>query len=105
MLNELNSPSLLNDDVDVFSVYAMSFSETQKDPRILGLLLSFEEKSILLLNLYFPTTGPNGEDYFSHYIGGITSLIAECDEENVSMIGDFNASPWSATFAELLSMC
>ena len=131
MPNELILPSILNDDVDVFSVSAMKTSEklhagrpfggnsfiwkkniskfvsvrTYNDPRILGLSLTFEAKSILLLNVYFPTTGQDGDDEFSHYIGRITSIIAECDEENVCVIGDFNASPGSARFAELLSMC
>ena len=131
MPNELNLPSILNDDVDAFSVSAMNISEklhvgrpfggisfiwkkniskfvsirTYNDSRILGLSLSFQAKSILLLNVYFPTTGPDGDDEFSHYIGKITSIIAECDEENVCVIGDFNASPGSARFTELLSMC
>ena len=42
------------------------------------MFLSFEAKSILLLNVSFPTTGPDGDDEFSHYIGKITSIIAEC---------------------------
>ena len=42
---------------------------TYNDPRILGLSLYFEEKSVLLLNLYFPTTGLDGDDKFSHYMG------------------------------------
>ena len=78
---------------------------TYNEPWILGLLLYFEEKSILLLNVYFSTTGPDGEDEFSHYIGRVTSITAECDEENVCVIGDFIASPGSAKFAELLSTC
>ena len=38
----------------------------------LGSSLSFEEKSVLLFNVYFPTTGWDGDDDFSHYIGRIT---------------------------------
>ena len=95
MPNELNFPSILNDDVDAFSVSAMNISEKlhfgksfggtsfiqknniikfvsirkQKYPRFLGLSLSFEVKSILMSNAYFPTTGPDGDDEMSHYIG------------------------------------
>ena len=64
-----------------------------------------EEKSILLLNVYFPSTRPDGDDEFSQYTGRITSIIAECDEENVCVMGDFIASPGSARFTESLSMC
>ena len=35
----------------------------------------------MLLNVYFPTTGPDGDDEFSHYIGRRTLIIAECDEK------------------------
>ena len=58
--------------------------------------LSFEAKYVLLLNVYFPTTGPDGVGEFLHYIGGITSIIiAVCDEKNLCVIVDFNASPHS----------
>ena len=35
----------------------------------------------------------------------ITSIISEFDEENVGVIGDFNAPSGSTRFPELLSMC
>ena len=44
------------------------FIRTYIDPRILGLTLSFEAKSIMLLNTNFPTNGPDGDGEFSHYI-------------------------------------
>ena len=53
--------------------------------------------------MYFPTTDPDGDDEISHYIGGISSIIAECGEENVCVIGKFNASPGNARFTEILS--
>ena len=119
MPNELNLPSILNDDVDAFSVFSKNISEklhvsrpfggifftwknnirkfvsirTYNDHRTLGLSLSFEAKSIMLLNVYFPTTDPEADDEFSHYIGGKTFIIAECDE------------PGSVRFTESLSMC
>ena len=55
--------------------------------------------------MYFPTTGPDGDDEFSHYIGKLHSIIAECDEENVCVIEEYDASPGSARFTELMSMC
>ena len=77
---------------------------TYNDPRILGLSISFEAKSILLSNVYFPTTFPVDDDEISHYIGRKTSIIAKCDEENVCVMGDFNAYPGSAGFTEFVSM-
>ena len=56
-----------------------------------------KKKSILPLNVYFLTTSPHGDVEFS--------IIATREEENVCVIGVFNASPGSARFTELLSMC
>ena len=79
MPNELDLLSILNDGVDAFSASAMNISEKlhvgrsfggisfiwkksinkfvsirpYNDPRILDLSLSFEAKSILLLNVFF----------------------------------------------------
>ena len=55
--------------------------------------------------MYFPTTGPDGDDEFLHYKGRTTSIIAECDEESICAIGYFNASPGSARLTELPSKC
>ena len=55
--------------------------------------------------MYFPVTGPDHDDKFSLYIGRIISIIAECDDENVCVVGDVNASPGSTRFTDLLSMC
>ena len=38
-------------------------------------------------------------------MGRLSSIIAECYEENVCIIGDLNAAPTSARFNEVLSLC
>ena len=65
--------------------------ETYKKSMILGLLLSFDAKSILLSNGYFPISGPVDDHCFSHCLRRITSIFAEYDEDNVCGIGDFDA--------------
>ena len=109
MPNELKLPSILDDNVDAFSVSAMHISEKlhrrrlssgisfilkkiilvslfpfrrkYNYPRVLGLSLYFEAKSILLLNgilqQLFRIVMMN-----LHSIGRITSVISECDGEN-----------------------
>ena len=131
MPNELHLPSVLHDNLDSYSISSMDISEglivgrpfgglsfiwkkeiskfitikTYDDSRILGLSLSFDAKSILVLNVYMPTTSQDGEDEFSQYIGRLSSIIAESDEEHICIIGDLNASPGSARFREVLSLC
>ena len=78
---------------------------TYIDPSILGLSLSFEAKSILLLNIYSRTFASDSDDEFSHYIGIKTSILAECDEENKCVMRDFNEFLGSTRCTELLSIC
>ena len=74
------------------------------DPRIFGVFVSFESKSLLILNIYLPST-KSKSDELSVYLGRISSIIAECTEENVCVIGDYNSSPGSQRFFEIVSMC
>ena len=76
-----------------------------KDSRILGLSLSLEGKSILILNVYVPTNSPNYCEEFTIYMGKISAILSNCEEENVCVIGDMNASPGNSRFDEIKSLC
>ena len=131
MPNEFHLLSVLHDNLDSYSLSAMDISEglivgrpfggisfiwkmekskfitmkTYDDSRVLGLSLSFDAKSILVLNVYMPTTSQDGKDEFFQYIGRISSIIAESGKEHISLLGDLNTSPGSARFGEVLSLC
>ena len=44
------------------------------------------------------------DDEFNPNLGRLSSIIAECEEENVRVIGDFNCAPGSRRFRDVQSM-
>ena len=74
------------------------------DDRILGMSLKLPNKSILFLNVYMPTNSHDETDLYNFYLGKLSSIIAECQEENICIMGDLNASPGSGRYNDLLSM-
>ena len=71
------------------------------DPRILGLSLTCDGKTLFLLNLYLPNTRMTEEKEFTVYIGKISSIIAYCEEENICVMGDFSCISGSERFEDL----
>ena len=75
------------------------------DPRILGISVNLENRSVLFINVYLPSlrSGVTDDD-FAPYLGRLSSIIAECEEENVCVIGDFNCAPGTERFSDAQSM-
>ena len=127
---EMNSTNI-NDDVNYFSISSVDLEENflvgrpyggltfiwknhlsrsvqireYNDPRILGLSLSLENKSILILKICLPTNSQNNNEEFVIYMGKLPAILTECDEEHICIIGDMNASPGSGKFDEIKSLC
>ena len=76
-----------------------------KDSRVLGLLFSLETKSIPILNVYLPTNSPSYSNEFTIYMGEISAILSDCEEENVCVIGEINAFPGNSRFNEIKSLC
>ena len=74
------------------------------DDRILGILLKLPNKSILFLNVYMPSSAHDETDLYNYYLGKLSSIIAECQEENICILGDLNASPGTGRYNDLISM-
>ena len=71
---------------------------------MLGLSLTCDGKTLLLLNVYLPYTRITKDEVLTIYIGKISSVISDCVEENFCVIGDFNCSPDSERFQDLSAM-
>ena len=78
---------------------------TYDDERLLGLLCSFNESSVLFLNVYLPTECSSNYDEFMCYLGKIISIVNDTDVDSVCILGDFNASPSSSHYCELQNIC
>ena len=75
-------------------VRPLSFGED----RLLGLIYSDENRTLLLINVYMPVNSHENLDEFVRLLGKISSLIEEEDVDAVCVIGDFNAAIGSRFF-------
>lgn len=124
---QINLPSSLGEDICSFSVSSINVSDEirvgrpfggltfiwqrsmspiikirQYDcDRILGLSVTFGGTSVLFLNVYFPVnSNDNLEEYLS-CMGVLGSILESREEQQICVLGDFNASPHTARFVEI----
>ena len=71
-----------------------------EDPRMLGLSLTCNGKTLLLLNVYLLDTRMTEDEKFIIYIGKTFSIFADCGEDNICVMGDFNCIPDSERFED-----
>ena len=128
--NEVEMPSSLHAEVDSFSISAVDLGreilkgrpyggvtyiwkksiskyvtiKQYDDSRILGLSLGLEDKNILLLNVYLPTRGSGDDEDYMVYLGKLSSIIADAEEENLCIFGDFNCAPGSERYMDMAEM-
>ena len=124
MPHELSLPSLLHRDFEAFSTSSVDVISgllegrpygglslmwnkglskfvtlrDYNDPRIMGLSLNIQGKSILVLNVYMPCNSRDQTHEFTIYLWKIFSIISDCMEEHICLIGDFKAATKSARF-------
>ena len=72
--------------------------------RILGLSVKINGRSILILNVYFPSGPENNLEEYLACMGELAGILEEKEEADVCILGDFNASPTSRVFADLTAM-
>lgn len=127
---ELNAPSSLGDHINSFSLSAVNVNDEimlgrpyggitfiwHKDlgtdvtirqyntNRILGLSVSINGSSVLFLNVYFPTNSGDNLDEFIVCHGQLASILESYSEDNICIIGDFNAPIDCNRFVELSEM-
>ena len=74
------------------------------DSRILGLSLGLEDKNKLFLNVYLPARRSGDDDDYMVYLGKLSSIIADAEEENLCILGDFNCAPGSERYMDVVEM-
>ena len=65
--------------------------KTFDDPRLLGLTLEALNRSCLILSVYLPYFSTENYDEYLYYVGLISSIIEDCDYNDIMIVGDFNA--------------
>ncbi|KAG0716019.1 hypothetical protein GWK47_010600 [Chionoecetes opilio] len=84
---------------------SMEMEEGLADPRILGIAYKDDRFSMLLVNVYLPTSNVENRDEQQMYLGRLASIIEDAEEQNVCILGDFNAAPGTAFFTDIQRMC
>ena len=79
-------------------------TEQYNDSQILGLLLVPEDKNIMFLNVYLPGKGSGDDEDFMVYLGKLSSIIADTEEENLFILRAFNGAPSSERYIDLVEM-
>ena len=75
------------------------------EKRILGAELTLETCKILVLNVYLPTQCNTNYDDYVRCMGKISSIISESDADAVYVAGDWNASPGTPFYREIIHLC
>lgn len=70
------------------------------DDRLLGLSVVIDDISILFISVYLPCNTPDRYDEHMNYVGKVTAIIEEANENNVCILGDFNAHVDSQLFRD-----
>ena len=73
--------------------------------RLLGVQLSYNEESLLFVNVYMLYQSDDNFEIFMEYIGKITALIDKSSTRNIAFIGDFNVAIDTHFDVELQEMC
>ncbi len=76
-----------------------------QDPRILSIVYKDDRFSMLLVNVYLPTSSLENRDEQQLYLGRLTSIIEDAQEQNICILGDFNAAPDTDFFTDIQHMC
>jgi hypothetical protein len=69
--------------------------------RILGLSVTFGGTSVLFLNVYFPVNSRDNLEEYLRCMGVLGSILESREEQQICVLGDFNASPHTARFVEI----
>ena len=69
--------------------------------RILGLSVSFNGTSVLFLNVYFPVNSNDNLEEYLRCMGVLGGILESREEQQVCILGDFNASPNTNRFSEI----
>ena len=75
---------------------------------IIGVVLKYENKKFLFLNVYMPCDLQNFDslDRYRHALATLDVIVKEQDINNVILVGDFNADPSKGRFwKELVAFC
>ena len=72
-----------------------------QDPRILSIAYKDDRFSVLLVNVYLPTSSAENRDEQLMYLGRLAALLDDAEEQHVCVLGDFNAAPGTAFFTDV----
>ena len=86
---------------------SLTFSTVEyNDPRVIGLNISGEGFTALILNVYLPYECDDNAPEFSDCLGKIMSIVEEANTPHTYIIGDLNADPNKGRFwADVIECC
>ena len=129
--DELNKPNNLHKDFVSFSVSAVDDTQVLRrgrpyggltflwhrslstyisvgnaeDPRVMSITYKDERHSMLLVNVYLPTNSRENSDEQALCLGKLAAIIDNAQEQNVCIVGDFNAAPGTEYYEDIQHMC
>jgi len=60
---------------------------------------------MLLVNVYLPTSNVENRDEQHMYLGRLISIIDDAQEQNVCILGNYNAAPGTNVLTDIQRMC
>ena len=129
--DELHRPNNIHKDYDSYSVSAVDDTQALRrgrpyggltflwhkslskyiqvcngqDSRVLSITYRDDRLSLLLVNVYLPTNSRENREEQDMYIGRLASLIEDAQEQNICVLGDFNAAPGTEFYDDVQNMC
>ena len=76
-----------------------------QDNRVMSIAYDDGQFSMLLVNVYLPTSSVENRHDQLMYLGRLASLIEDAQERNICILGDFNAAPGTEFFTDVQRMC